>query len=198
MAGDTVPLLDGDGSISVTVHLEKIRCFGLVAIGVLLMLGTFITDRYVPGGLIDAGYIVNTFHFRHTCVYLDYNPSRTISAMVIMALIIPLDIFIILFCFKLKGLVKTGVISEDSWLWKLTPAATVVMLIFQTFFYMVFVNHPDDNSFHVPNPDDPDNTDESTRITETPSLPLGFISHYTPYMFWQTGMIIMAIQVREK
>lgn len=194
MAGETSPLLDASGSTTISIHLEKLRFFGLMAGGVLLLLGKFITTKYVPGGLIDAGYIVTTFHFRHTCVYLDYNPSRTISALIVMLQIIPLDIFIVLFAYKLKGLVKSGEISADTWLVKLTPAATVIMFICQTYFYMVFVNHPDDNTFFVPNPDDPLNTDKNTWITEDKGLPYGFIFHYAPYMIWQTGMIIMAIQ----
>jgi len=179
------------------IHLEKVRFWGLAAGGVLLILGKAVTTRTTASGLIDSGYINSTYHFRHTCVYLDYNPSRTLSALLVMCQIFPLDFFIIMFYYKVKQLHETKVLKADSELFKITQWATPFMFVVQTYFYMVFVNKPDANEFFVPDHENnPTSTDKNTWITKTVmgGLPAGFIFHYLPYMFWQAGMILMAIQ----
>jgi len=176
-------------------HLEAIRFWGLAAGGVLLTLGKFVTNKYTDAGLINAGYIFSTYHFRHTCVYLDYNPSRTLSALIVMVQTLPLCFFIVAFYFKVKQLLIKGEIAKDSTLVWITGYGTPIMFITQVYFFMVFVNHPDDNTFHVPSAADPTNTDKSTWVIQDYyNYPLGFIFHYLPYMLWQAGMIIMAIQ----
>jgi len=178
-----------------TFHLEQIRFWALAAGGVLLTLGKYVTTHNTDSGLIDAGYIFATYHFRHTCVYLDYNPSRTMSALIVMLQTIPLDFFIVMFYFKVKQLFLKGEIKPDSRLVKITGWATPFMFITQTYFFMVFVNHPDDNTFHVPSTENPTSTDKSTWVMQDYyDYPLGFIFHYLPYMLWQAGMILMAIQ----
>jgi len=177
------------------INLEFLRFCGLAAGAVLLGVGTFVTKTKVPPGLIDAGYISSTFHFWHTCVNLDYNPSRTIAGMIVMFQVFPLDLFIILSYYKIMNEYKSGKLAPDSMVAAVTPYITPVMLVFQTFFYMVFVNHPDANTFFVPSEEHPDSTDKSTWVTiGQGDLPYGFIFHYAPYMFWQAGMILMAIQ----
>jgi len=179
------------------IHLEKVRFWGLAAGGVLLILGKIVTNMTTASGLINAGYIFSTYHFRHTCVYLDYNPSRTFSALLVMCQIFPLDFFIIMFYFKVKQMHEAKLLAADSDLFKITKWATPFMFVTQTYFYMVFVNKPDANEFFVPDHENnPTSTDKNTweTITVMDGLPAGFIFHYLPYMFWQAGMILMAIQ----
>lgn len=157
--------------LSTTFNIEWLRFWGLMAGSVLLVTGTIVTNTFVEfpegsGGFdFKATFIYKLFHFNHTCTVLDFNPSRTVSGIVMMFHTIPMDLFIVLSYYRMKDDYYSEKISK--WLWNYSRITTPFIFIAMTYFYMVFVNPPMD----------------------MPS----FILHYTPYMAWQIAMILMAI-----
>ena len=161
----------GGPMLATTFNIEWLRFWGLVAIVVLLIIGSIVTNQFVEfpegsGGFdFKATFIYELFHFNHTCTVLDFNPSRTVSGILMMFHTIPMDLFIALSYFRMKHDYVAGRISKP--LWYYTKITTPYIFIAVTYFYMVFVNPP----------------------VDMPS----FILHYLPYNFWQIAMILMAI-----
>jgi len=157
--------------LSTTFNIEWLRFWGLMAGSVLLITGTIVTNAFVEfpegsGGFdFRATFIYELFHFNHTCTVLDFNPSRTVSGIVMMFHTIPMDLFIVLSYFRMKHDFVEGRISKM--LWYYTKITTPLIFLAMTYFYMVFVNPPMDMA--------------------------SFILHYIPYMSWQIAMILMAI-----
>lgn len=155
------------------VNIEFFRFFGMTATIALLLIGKFVTEHFVKWIRYpdipfspEATYIYQLFHFNHTCTVLDFNPSKTISAIVVMLAIIPLDIFVVLNYFRLEDDFKDGRITRGLLIFN--RVITPIQLVCFTFFYMVFVNTPMDRT--------------------------SFTLHYIPFMLWQTGLILSAIQ----
>jgi len=157
--------------LSTTFNIEWLRFWGLMAGSVLLITGTVVTNTLVEypegsGGFdFRATFVYELFHFNHTCTVLDFNPSRTVSGLVVMFHIIPMDLYIFLSYFRMKYDFVEGRISKMLWYYK--KITTPLIFITTTYFYMVFVNPPKDMA--------------------------SFILHYIPYMSWQIGMVLLAI-----
>lgn len=161
---------DKPAMLKVTLNIELFRVFGLSAGFVLLFIGTAISNRFVFEPYGDKSktetYIYKTFGFNHTCTYLDWNPSRTVSAMVSQLCIVPLCIYVFLNYYRMKFEYKAGKISDS--LWTFCQIASPFCFIFILLFFMVFVNHP------------------LNRLT--------FIFHYIPYMFFQMALLLVAVE----
>lgn len=164
---------DGNIMLTKTFNIEWLRFWGLMAGSVLLITGTIVTNNFVEwpkgsGGFdFTATFIYELFHFNHTCTVLDFNPSRTVSGLVMMFHTIPMDLFIILSYYRIKHKYRSNDPHIPKWLWMYTKITTPFIFTFMTYFYMVFVNPP----FDMPS----------------------FILHYIPYMCWQITMVLMAI-----
>lgn len=137
----------------------------------LLIVGTIVTYNFVEWPEGSGGwnptetFIYEVFNFNHTCTVLDFNPSRTVSALLMMFLSVPLDLYLILSYYRLKYDFMRGHVGKKLWIY--TRITTPFNLLAVTYFYMVFVNPPYD----------------------MPS----FILHYIPYMCYQIALIFMAI-----
>lgn len=195
MVDEETPLTGGGsqsglGQKEFTLNIERLRFVGLVAVFVLLAVGAFVTKYAVVypakedpssfwaklnGAPTDfvytATYVFQLFGFNHTCSVLDFNPSKTISAIVVMFSSIPLDIFVI--CHYLRITSQTD--KKYDGLKKVTGVLSAYQFIAFTYFYMVFVNSPDG-------------------VFDTPEGDMKFVLHYVPYMLWQLAILIMAVQ----
>jgi len=153
-----------------TFNIEWLRVFGLSSGFALLFVGSFVSNRFVfePNGTMvkTETFIYKTFNFNHTCSYLDWNPSRTISAIVAQFIIIPMSLYVVLGYYRMKYEYKSGKISGA--LWTFCSCHTPFSLASQLLFVMVFVNHPVDT--------------------------LSFIVHYIPYMCFQMSLLLIAIE----
>lgn len=184
---------------SYSVNIEWFRFWGLMGGAVLLTVGTFLTIFFVTipeqysayynadTGTVDGGpedvmregstfyykqtLIYTLFHFNHTCSMLDFNPAKTISALIIMAHIIPTNIFVVLDYLRIS---KDPEISTS--LKSFTKFASPFQFVSICYFFMVFVNSPYGNA------------------VEDPAAMNRFIAHYVPYVAWQVGMLIMGAQ----
>jgi len=172
MADEETTLTGGKPvQLKMTFNIETLRAFGLSMGFVLLTVGTIISNTFVfgePWGDMKKTdtYIYKTFNFNHTCSYLDWNPSRTVSAIVAQLLVVPMCIYIVLSYYRMKYEYKVGNVSEGLWTFcrYQSPFTLMTMLLFG----MVFVNHPVDR--------------------------LSFIVHYVPYMFFQMGLLLIAVE----
>lgn len=154
-------------------HLETLRVIGLAAGIVLLFVGKTVTETFVDfpegsgGWHPEETFIYKMFHFNHTCTYLDFNPSKTVAALVLQLHSVPMCLYIFLAHFRIKYDWTQNQIPKALYMYSkiTTPIIFVVFL----YFYMVFVNSP------------------YGKMSQ-------FILHYIPYMLWQTGMVLMAIE----
>jgi hypothetical protein len=119
----------------------------------------------------EFSFIYKLFNFPHTCVVLDFNPAKTISALVIQFNTIPMNIFIV--CHYIRITSQPDPMFDN--LKKFTKIASPLQFIFNTYFYMVFVNSPDGEY-------------------GTKDGMVKFILHYVPFMLWHSCLLMMAIQ----
>lgn len=181
----------GLGTMEIKLNIERIRFWGLMGGAVLLLTGTFVSnyavvfpakdnpstfwDKLFHGAPSDFDstqtFIYQMFGFNHTCSMLDFNPSKTIAALIIMLHTIPVNFFVV--CHYLRITSHTHPKYDN--LKMCTKFMTPCQFIFFTYFYMVFVNSPDGEF----------GTAEGMKK---------FTMHYIPYMTWQLGMMMMAIQ----
>jgi len=193
-ADEESPLIGGvqdGGKKSIAINIEVIRFWGLLAGGALLGSGLFFstymvnfpvhdnpssfTDKLLHGAPSDFDasqtYIYKMFHFNHTCSFLDFNPSKTVSALVIMLHTLPVMVFVICHYCRIQIQLDAKFDSLKSVTKILSPFQFLTLM----YFYMVFVNSPYGEY-------------------GSPEALHNFILHYIPYMMWQMGMLCMAIQ----
>jgi hypothetical protein len=193
MTDEETPLTGGRtlGSRTITFNLEMIRFFALLGGAALLLTGKFVSvygvvfpaksdpstfwDKLVNGAPSDFDpsqtFIFKLFGFNHTCTLLDFNPSKTVSALIIMLHTMPLCFFVL--CHYVRVTSHTNPCFKC--LQRFSKIATPIQFLAFTYFYMVFVNSPDGEF----------NTTEGMNK---------FKLHYIPYMSWQLGMLLMAVQ----
>jgi len=173
------------------INIERIRFFGLLGGAVLLGTGWFVStyavifppkdnpssfwDKVFHGAPSDFDttqtFIFQLFHFNHTCTYLDFNPSKTIAALIIQLHTLPLMFFVVCHYLRIQAQTNPGFDT----LKKVTKIMSPISFITLAYFYMVFVNSPygdlgDPEAMHR------------------------FTFHWIPYMCWQLGMLLMAVQ----
>ena len=194
MADEETPLTSGRplGSRKITFNLEKIRMFALLSVAVFLITGKAVSkfavvfptksdpstvwDKVFNGAPSDfipeETFIYKLFGFNHNCTIVDFNPAKTISALIfVMFFTMPACFFVI--CHFLRITSHTEVCFKN--LQRYSKIATPIEFTVFTYFCMVFVNSP---------------------VGEygTPEGTLKFTLHYIPYVGWQLGLLLMAIQ----
>ena len=102
---------------------------------------------------------------------LDFNPSKTCAALIIMLHTLPCNAFVVLHYYRV--MIQTD--PKFKGLQAATPALSTIQFITFMYFYMVFVNSPYGHY-------------------GDPVAKLNFTLHYIPYMLWQMGMLLMGIQ----
>jgi hypothetical protein len=165
--------------LSIAFNIETLRFYGLLGVLLLLFVGKFVTEKFVKfpkgsdGWHPEKTFIFQLFHFNHTCTVLDFNPAKTVSALVVMLHTIPMNMFVVLSYYRIKNDYNEGQVPYAVWLYS-KIASPFIFLSFM-YFYLVFVNSPDGESM---------GKDSMTDFT----------LHYIPYMFWQTGMVLQSIE----
>lgn len=179
------------GSRTISFNLEFIRFLALLGGAVLLITGKVVStfavvfpakespsavwDKVFNGAPSDFDstktFIYQLFGFNHTCTLLDFNPSKTISALIIQLHTLPLLFFVL--CHYMR--VSSHTEERFKNLQRYSRVATPIQFVTLAYFYLVFVNSPDGEF-------------------GTPEGMLKFTLHYVPYMAWQLGMLLMAIQ----
>ena len=180
-----------EASTTKSFNLERIRLIGLLGVVALLVTGNTVSEYAVvfpdkpdPSSVWDKlfhgapsdfvreeSFIFKMFGFNHTCSVLDFNPSKTISALVIQLSIMPLCLFTIGHYLRVSS--QTGTCFKN--IQRFSKIASPIQFLANTYFYMVFVNSPDG-------------------VWGTPEGMRKYTLHYFPYMCWQFGLVLMAIQ----
>lgn len=151
-----------------TFHVETLRCFAFSVFTAMMFIGFVITefsglDTIPPS---DQTEIFRLFGFNHECNFIDHNPSRMISAILIPLFTLPMLMYTILFYCRL---VARRVSHGDVPLW-LVRYYTII-LPFNLFTYSIlhlwFVNTPEEG--------------------------YGFIPHYVPYLMWQIAISLQLL-----
>ena len=156
----------------VKFNIEILRCVGLFSITIILVIGIVLTvfvTKWPDGNSkfdSEATYIYELFGLNHSCIYIDFNPSRTVSAFLMAFLhIIPTNCYTILNYFRIQCDFKKGRISKRLEMYN--KITTPIIFFFTTTFILVFVNQPLDLS--------------------------SFVLHYIPYFTWQGALCLMEI-----
>ena len=79
---------------NVTFNPEIFRIIGYVGFIVMLVVGSFLTNKF-SGVDPQTTTIYKLFGFNHSCYVIDYEPSRTVSAMLLPFWEIPFVLYII-------------------------------------------------------------------------------------------------------
>lgn len=154
-----------------SINIEMIRFFGHFFYFVLLMVGKVMTDHFVEWPVKGEPFdptktiIYEIFGFNHACNVLDFNPSKTVSAIVVVFCTIPLCLFVALNHYRMEHEFINGNIGPK--LFKFNQIITPYQLIAFVYFYLVFVNSPHDRQ--------------------------SFVLHYIPYLMFQIGLVLNEI-----
>mmetsp|Transcript_4993 Transcript_4993/g.6074 ORF Transcript_4993/g.6074 Transcript_4993/m.6074 type:complete len:408 (-) Transcript_4993:71-1294(-) len=168
------------------VTIEFLRFFGLLMSIVMLLIGKIISTYSVFNDKIvkDETYIVKLFGFAHTCVEIDFNPSKTVAALILNFATIPLMAFTYLQRGRIanhynenKDLWKVYYFSKYTWHFRLVSYAC---------FFMVFVNSPDGEY------EDPQ--DMTLKQMFANEAWTKFLAHYIPFFCWQLSLTLMSFE----
>jgi len=155
-----------------TFNIESLRMWSLINGILFLLTGLIITNNLVEFPVGSGGFhaketfIYELFHFNHLCNVLDWNPSKTVSAFLIQFHTLPMLLYIVLNYYRMEYEYEKQ--NVPKWLWSYCRIHSPFSFVFQLYFYVVFVNPPED----------------------MPS----FILHYIPYMFWKISLMCIAIE----
>jgi len=190
IGGDRVTILPGKKVIR--FNIETLRIIGVCGMLSMLIVGGALTtyavvwpatdeatstvwDKLFHGAPSDMHreetFIFKLFHFNHSCSVIDFNPAKTVAALVVMFHIAPICLFVVMHYFRVQ--------TETDPRFAMYKTANAILspftFVFTLYVYMVFVNSPDR----------PYGTEEGMTA---------FRNHYVPYSCWQCGMMIMAFQ----
>lgn len=159
--------------IKITFNLELLRAVGLLGIVFALIIGTllttYITEWPIKGEPFDfeATFIYKLFGFNHTCTMIDFNPSKSVSAVLTITLnVIPLTAFAVLNYYRIQQDYQRGRVKKS--LATFSKFVTPIMIASFLCFPLVYVNFPEDMQ--------------------------SFTLHYIPFFFYQCGLVLMEIQ----
>lgn len=192
---ESLPLTGSAKKRTLSIQIEYLRGFGLIAGFVMLAAGMTasklfnefpVTDQPLNSwwdiltGKAESNfhpeetYIVYLFHFIHTCVWIDNNPAKTIAAIFIQVAMMPLILFCILNYQRIQ--------LQEGPQWDSLKKHSFKVMVFEvlccSYFFLCLVNSP---------MQDPELFD-SYRAQRQFSL------HYFPYMMFQLFEIVMSIE----
>jgi hypothetical protein len=148
---------------SITFNIETLRLYAYSALVGMVLVGILVTKAFVTKPLEET-VIFHHFGFNHICNVFDHQPSRTVSALLILFFIVPMALFVVLSYFRTRDAVREGRVAR----WVLTYSAVTTPFIFLSvcYTYMWFVESPDE---------------------------AGFVPHYIPYVMLQLAIGLLAI-----
>jgi len=184
------------------VNIEYLRIFGLIMTLVMMISGYIVTFffgvypvkddddptddvpinsawailvRKAPSNFkAEETYINHLFKFVHTCVYVDNNPAKTVSAFLINFAMMPLIIFAFLSYKRIH--LQTGPDYDVLKAW--SPFALAIQSIAFGYLFLYLVNTP---------MQDPD-------LFDSPRAGLLFTAHFLPFSLYQLATVVMSLQ----
>jgi len=155
---------DMETDFEITFNIETLRLISYCTLIFMVLMGIIITEAFVKVPL-ESTVIFEIFGFNHICNVFDHQPSRTVSALLVLFYIVPMSTFVNLSLFRARTAFKNGQIK----LWVLNLHRVFFPFIFGSvcYVYMWFVESPDE---------------------------AGFVPHYLPYVMLQLSMGLLSIQ----
>jgi len=173
------------------MNLDVLKAFGIIMFTIGMAWGMIVTPLKIFCDACDKQmgktYIVQLFHFPHTCVFIDENPAKTPVAIFFLIALPALMLFTYLSKERIKDeaagdprLEYVAIISKYTWLIRI-----ICFLVFP----LCFVNSP----AYDPHPFvDPAHATWEELFAD-PAWGK-FILHYIPYLGWQLAVALMAIE----
>mmetsp|Transcript_40314 Transcript_40314/g.45429 ORF Transcript_40314/g.45429 Transcript_40314/m.45429 type:complete len:291 (-) Transcript_40314:264-1136(-) len=168
------------------LHVEMFRCIGL-SVGLLMVaVGWVVTKLFVWGNFDNPDraqdtYIWKVFDFPHTCVFIDFNPAKSVAALMMNFVTLPLIVFTLLNHWRLRVAHSKGEITDG--LLKFSECTYIFRIFCFVYFFMCLVNSPD-----LPY-DGPYDTWEKMSGSRAWRH---YLYHYLPFMFWQLALALQA------
>jgi len=177
------------------VNIEYLRMFGLSMTIVLSISGWIVSvlfDIYpvtddptnsawdilangAPSNFhADETYISYLFNFVHTCVYVDNNPAKTVTALLLQFAVIPLLLFAFLSYKRIN--LQTGPDYDGLKAW--SPFTLAYLYIAFAYLFLYLVNTPM----------------QDQELFDSPRATLLFTAHYIPFALYQLATIVMSLQ----
>jgi len=175
---------DDDKLLKKTFSIESLRCFAYFFALLMTVVGHVVT-KYHPNfpplpdgsvGSIENTFIVKMFHFPHSCVFIDFHPSKMIAAIIAQFFLYPMVAFEILNFYRVKYSHKQGEITNA--LMTFTNITTPINITATVMFVLVFVNNPED---------------KNRNFFGFPEDVSAFWYHYIPFGFYQLALVFIAI-----
>ncbi|MBI3272002.1 MAG: hypothetical protein HYZ53_23615 [Planctomycetes bacterium] len=154
-----------DNVFTLTFNIETLRMVAYIVFLLMLGVGKVVTTLFVKKHLEDT-VIFHIFGFNHICNVFDHQPSRTISALLVLFFILPMAGFVVSSYYRTYDAAKEGRVPMR--LQTYNKCITPFVLLSVCYTYMWFVNPPDGD--------------------------YGFIAHYLPYVALQLALGLLAIQ----
>jgi len=151
-----------------TFHVETLRFGGLINFLIMLIIGAAITEFSGLDTIEDPTetVIFELFGINHSCNWVDHNPARMISAILVVPLIqVPLMLYVVIWHCRLRKQCKMG--NAPRWLYYMSRCFTPYNLITVAELHLWFVNNPNDT--------------------------YGFTAHYIPYLMFQIAICLMVM-----
>ena len=148
-----------------TFNIETLRMIAYCMLVLMVIVGIVVTELFVPAH-IEHNVILEIFGFNHICNVFDHQPSRTVSALLVLFFILPMAAFVLCSYYRTYDAAKEGRVPQK--LQTYNKAITPFVLLAVCYTYMWFVNPPDGA--------------------------YGFLAHYLPYVALQLAFGLIAIQ----
>jgi hypothetical protein len=148
---------------SITFNIETLRLYAYSALVGMVLVGVLVTKAFVTKPLEET-VIFHHFGFNHICNVFDHQPSRTVSALLILFFIVPMALFVVLSYFRTRDAVREGRVAP--WVHRYSAVTTPFIFLSVCYTYMWFVESPDE---------------------------AGFVPHYIPYVMLQLAIGLLAI-----
>ncbi|EAZ91095.1 hypothetical protein [Crocosphaera chwakensis] len=132
-------------AFSLTFNPEILRIISYVALIIILLIGAILTETMVN---IDphTTAIYKLFGFNHSCNWLDYEPSRTVAAMLLPLWEIPFLFYIIFNFLRIQDAYKENKAPRYTYI--VSTIFLPIEILLTVWFRIVFVWSPEVNFLH--------------------------------------------------
>jgi hypothetical protein len=192
---ESLPLTGSAKKRTLSIKIDHIRCFGLLAGFLMLFFGHMVSKLFNQFPVTDEPrhswwdiltgkkesnfhqnetYIHYLFHFIHTCVWIDNNPAKTVAAIFIQVAMMPLILFCILNYQRIQ--------LQEGPQWESLKKRSFKVMVFEvmclSYFFLCLVNSP------IQDPE----------LFDTYRAQRQFTLHYIPYMLFQAFLIVLSLE----
>lgn len=154
-----------DNKFALTFNIETLRMVAYINLVLMVIVGIIVTKLFVAVHVEDT-VIFEIFGFNHICNVFDHQPSREVSALLVLFFILPMAAFVMCSYYRTYDAAKEGRVPMH--LQAYNKIITPIVFFSVCYTYMWFVNPPDGE--------------------------YGFIAHYLPYVALQLALGLLAIQ----